>query len=559
MLNTYIKKLKEFEKLCTSIEIINFKAHKYFPLTTTDTAKQELLVKFKRLRLQYQYLEIKKKKLSQTIITELLSSKNVLNSTDFDKLFKYQTQSLNIINADNDPTPKDIVDLIKIIANENLVQLKALNRKSLSLLLNNYPIYFDFSKTSYIKKQLFDNREFRFDLMEFNYEGQYFSPSEKEKYIKYLVYKYTGNLANNVTITDVRNTDQRAISNGLSAVSYLLNINSINECFIVYKGTEGEMSPLISSFNKRLDNYITESYNDWKYNINSMLLGITTANDQLSVARDFTKKILLDLTRKTATVYGLGHSLGGHLVQTLQVLDNPFDYGYTLNSAPVHLKQIYSIKPELHTEDTWQQLFNLTYYNTQNLDTDLKIRSLLKHSYTEIKNEWFQKDLTRIYYAFPYTIYIGGTKFLNTSQWFYPFISNISSYLKDEDIAIYQDFFAGIVTSAENSRNSMLIAINIFNYISNRILTLYRNINNTKTQRVFTDFANYLYESKIFKERPRIKDFEKDTSKILPLRRNTSWKKMKSEFPFLRSINLEMLGTVVFFHTVSGSRYFDFK
>lgn len=553
MITTYINRLQEFDKLCSNLELIKFKAYKYFPLTTSNNFKQELFVKFKRLKLQYQHLETKKKKLSQIIITELLSSKNSLSSTDLSKLIDYQTQISTIINSHHPTNPKNIMELINLISETNITKLKILNNKSLSLMFNNYLVYFEISKKNYIKKELFDNREFRFDLMEFSYEGEYFNESEKNLYIKYLVYKHSKKLVTNITINNVRHVDSRATNNGLSTICYFLNIDNINECFIVYKGTEGEMNSQITSFNKRLDSYITESFNDWKYNINSMLLGLSDTNDQLAVARKFTKDIINNLTnRKNINIYGLGHSLGGHLVQTLQVLDNPFDFGYTLNSAPINLKQIYSLDPQLHDSITWEELFNLTYYNTQNLDTDLKIRSLLKHSYTEIKNEWFQKDLTRIYFAFPYTIYVGSTNFLDTSQWYYPFESNITGYLKDEDIKVYQDFFAGIIASTKNSKNGIFITISILNFISSQIITLYKNINSKKTRRVFIDFANYFYASKIFNKKPHLSDFENVPKKIPYW---ISFRKLKSEIPFLRSINMEMINTVIFFHTIAGSRF----
>ena len=60
-----------------------------------------------------------------------------------------------------------------------------------------------------------------------------------------------------------------------------------------------------------------------------MLIGNTENDEQLNCTAVYAVCGPRVRRINPATIYGLGHSLGGIFVQTVQLLDEPFDGGYT--------------------------------------------------------------------------------------------------------------------------------------------------------------------------------------------------------------------------------------
>ncbi|GKQ42707.1 hypothetical protein RD055328_06300 [Companilactobacillus sp. RD055328] len=553
-----IDDLYQLEKILNDLDKLKFRAYTYMPLTFDESAVQELLVKNKRISFRYEQLKIKKTRL----INKLLGYSAKADSTNnyitykLTRLKQLDDDSLKL-NINNNNRNRKINNLKTILSNlinehiaESLITVNQINAYLFDLDSNNFrqidPI------------DLYSSKDFKITVMELNYLSIYFSNDEIKTYMKYLIFKYSGHFASDIQFFDARTILPESTNSGFSAFAYAFKIDGNLQCYISFKGTEGSMEdPRIKSFTKRFDNYVNESFLDWAYNIDSMLLGNNENNKQLDLARNFTHIIIGHMNELDSnnTIYALGHSLGGHFVQTIQLLDTAFDFGYTLNSAPIQLKQVRYYKPNLFDEDTWNKLYSLTNYNAQDIETDLFIRNLMPKSFNEITNEWFRNDITRVYFGFPNTFYIGTSNYLNTTNWYYPFKSNITGYLKEEDIQIYTDFFGGLIAYLKHvkSKNGTRIMGRILLYTFQTLRMLYESIKTEKAKNVFKDFATYLYDSKIFKDTPTVvqDNFKRDLSKPM-----TTLRVFQGEWPFLSSLNTDMMDTVIYFHTIEGAKFF---
>lgn len=550
----FVTDLTQLEKILNDLDRLKFRAHTYIPLTFDSKSVKELLVKNKRLSFRYEQLKIKKTRLINKLLSFKINNDYIIFTLK--RLKELDDHSLNIdVNHHNRQRKiNNLKILMSNLINENIAEtLILINQINAYLLQQNITVQKKVEQTD-----LSDSKDFKIALMELNYLSVFFSVEEIKSYVTYLIYKYSGNKATDINFYDARILLPESSLNGFSAFAYSFKISDKLQCYISYKGTEGSMEdPRIKSFTKRFDNYVNESFQDWAYNIDSMLVGNTDHDEQLTFARNFTQIVIRRVNDENPNniIYGLGHSLGGHFVQTIQLLDSPFTYGYTLNSAPLQLKQIEHYQPHLFDRQTWNKLYALTKYNTQDLESALFIHNLMPRDFNEITNEWFRNDLTRIYFGFPGTFYIGTSNYLNTTNWYYPFKSNIAGYLKEDDIEIYINFFSGLISylrGIKSSRGSRIMG-RILLYTFQVLRELYSSIKTSKAKSVFKDFASYLYDAKIFKDSPAVvqDNFKKDLSKPM-----TTFRVFQGEWPFLRSINTDMMETVIYFHTIEGAKFF---
>lgn len=554
--------LTRLETVLDDLGKLLFKAHLKVPLTLNREQSQELLRQNNRFEFRYQQLRNQK--------TKLL--KQLLKMTSGDIYLRQKIGQLNELNQQSQAawttTPqynrqRKINRLRQLILNLQGEKIET----SIVLCDQLLAYLYETEKNMFIAHYRpniapvavpFLSRDFKMAIMMLNYMDIMFTPVEIQRHIRLLVYRYTQQSVDNVLIYDARTILPNAEKTGFSAVAYYFTFKQQSMTFISYKGTEGTMDdPRIKSFRQRLDNYVRESYQDWKYNIDAMLIGHTDNDEQLQLARRFTRYVVRHVKKIEATtrIYGLGHSLGGHFVQTLQLLDQPFNAGYTLNAAPIQLKQIKHYRPDLCDDATWQALFELTKQNTQ----DKKIEQLLQVKtglhYAEINNEWFIKDLTRIYFGFPYTFYIGTANYLNARNWTYPFVSDIRDYLKDDEMQAYSQFWGNLIRHlkrVENKNGSIMLA-SLVAYGLQALREVYGAIKTPAAKRLFSAYARYLYDAKIFRDTPVAvqENFQKELS-----RPHTALRVLQGEWPFLSSVNNEMVETVIYFHTIEGARYF---
>lgn len=371
--------------------------------------------------------------------------------------------------------------------------------------------------------------------------------------MKFLIYSLIHRMPDYVRSYDVRDIIPEAAECGFSSIAYEIVIDGVKECFVTFKGTEANSDPTIKSRSKRFEKTVLENYNDWDYNVNSILIGSTKEDRQLVVARDFIRYLNSHIASKSL-VYGLGHSLGGHFVQTLQLMDNSFDAGYTLNSAPINLKLIQNVKPELFSDNTWERLMELTddtdgtKFITPALNDEIK--KLLPRSYSEIINEYFGQDMMQVFYELPFTIWIGQKWDYNLSNWKYPFKNHPRAYLSSGEIHAYQKFFEELFAYLSSSDNSRQVVRNALSFIGARTKILRSTIDEQKTAKYFFDYSNYLYQSGLFTDQPQM------VSKKFIEQNNSLFRGSLREWPFLRSLNPDMLSLATYFHVIDGAKHF---
>jgi len=234
----------------------------------------------------------------------------------------------------------------------------------------------------------------------------------------------------------------------------------------------------------------------------------------------------------------------------LQLTNDCFQAGYTLNSAPINLKQVQLIDPELFDDATWNKLFELTNQKTVTNILNREIKHLLPREYPEIINQSFEQDLTQVFYEIPYTIWVGQKWEYNLNTWKYPFKHHLASYLTESEIHSYQHFFAQLFNYLQDSTTGPQVMRNTLGFMRARVKILQDDIDKPETAEFFYDYSNYLYESGIFLDRPQ--EVTDDFSKSQP----TMWKSSRREWPFLKSLNMDMLELSVYFHIISGVKYF---
>ncbi|MDN4009721.1 DUF6792 domain-containing protein [Latilactobacillus sakei] len=554
--------LTRLETVLDDLGKLLFKAHLKVPLTLDREQSQELLRQNNRFEFRYQQLRNQKTKLLKQLLK--LTSGDIYLRQKIGQLNELNQQSqAALVAAPEYNRQRKINRLRQLILNLQGEKIET----SIVLCDQVLAYLYETEKTAFIAHYRpnvapvavpFLSRDFKMAMMMLNYMDIMFTPVELQRHIRLLVYRYTQESVDNVLIYDARTILPNAEKTGFSAVAYYFTFKQQSMTFISYKGTEGTMDdPRIKSFRQRLDNYVRESYQDWKYNIDAMLIGHTDNDEQLQLARRFTRYVVRHVKKIEATtrIYGLGHSLGGHFVQTLQLLDQPFNAGYTLNAAPVQLKQIKHYRPDLCDDATWQVLFELTKQNTQ----DKKIEQLLQVKtglhYAEINNEWFIKDLMRIYFGFPYTFYIGTANYLNARNWTYPFVADIREYLKDDEMQAYSQFWGNLIHYLKRveNRNGTIILASLVTYGLQALREVYGAIKTPEAKRLFSAYARYLSDAKIFKDTPVAvqENFQRELS-----RPQTALRVLQGEWPFLSSVNNEMVETVIYFHTIEGARYF---
>ncbi|KRL68274.1 DUF6792 domain-containing protein [Companilactobacillus versmoldensis] len=558
-----MKTAEKLEKVYEQFDLLNFRAHKAIPLTFNKKDSRQLLPQNKRLYFTYRYLDKEKTRLTNLLLSQMIDVKSSVFQTKPMLHPQFIDKGLKLKNIDENhrqtssKTPRrnrkinKIKQLIALIDDEDLTLSRGYLNQFLILAYENFPKLIDQRSDKYQSEELLNNLDFRTRLMQFDYDRYLYEENfQTESFLKFLVYSCVKRVPSFVRSYDAREICPDAQKTGFSGIAYEIEIDGIKECYVTFKGTEADMDYTEHSRSKRMEKYILEGYKDWDYNVNAILVGDTVDLDQMSVAQDFIAYLQAHL-QKNCHLYGLGHSLGGHFVQTLQLVENCFDAGYTMNSAPVQLKQIQILKPDLLSKENWKTLFALTESKSITVDLNKQIQKLLPREYSEIINQAFEQDMTQIFYELPYTIWIGQKWEYNFSEWKYPFEIHPRRYLSQAEVNSYQRFFAELFVYTKNSATGRQIMRKSADFAFDRFKLLRKDINKPETYKFFFDYANYMYNSGFFKDKPKVvTDYlKKDIDTIV-------WKSSRREWPFLRSINSDMFELAIYFHIIDGSKHF---
>ncbi|WP_125589312.1 DUF6792 domain-containing protein [Companilactobacillus jidongensis] len=556
-----LKSLDRLNKIYEQFDLLNFRAHKAMPLTFNKKDSKELLRQNKRMYFSYSYLNKEKTRLTNLILSQtvnlkdpLFKQKRMLHPELIDKALK-----LKNIDESHAKEMEDIPNrnrkinklkrLIAMIQDESIGLCQGYLTQMKVLIYQNKMHVFEERTEKYQPKELLNDLDFRTRIMQFDYDRYMFEEFTPESFLDYLIFEKIHRHATYIRSYDARVLIPEADVCGFSGIAYEIEVDGIRECYVTFKGTEADMDYTESSRRKRLDKFLLEGYKDWNYNVNAILIGNDTENRQMLVARDFIRYLQSNI-QDNCSLYGLGHSLGGHFVQTLQLTDDCFSGGYTLNSAPINLKQVQIIDPELFDSATWNKLFELTEDKTNGNIRNKEIKKLLPREYPEIINQSFQQDLTQVFYEIPYTIWIGHKWEYNLNTWKYPFRSHLASYLNAGEIHSYQHFFEQLFAYLQDSESGAQLMRSSLAFLRARVKILHDDIDKPQTTEFFYAYSNYLFESGIFLDHPQ--QVSEDFSKSQP----TMWKSSRREWPFLKSLNMDMLELSVYFHIISGVKYF---
>ncbi|WP_125712874.1 DUF6792 domain-containing protein [Companilactobacillus kedongensis] len=556
-----LKSLDKLNRIYDQFDLLNFRAHKVMPLTFNKKDSKKLLPQNKRLYFSYSYLDKEKTRLTNLILSQAIDLKDPLFKQNKELHPALIDKALKLKNID-ETHKKEISELpnrnrkinklkrlITMIEDENIGLCQGYLTQMKVLLYQNKDSLFIERTQKYQAKELLDDADFRMKLMQFDYDRYLYEDFTPENFLNYLIFEKVQRHASFIKSYDARVLLPEAEQCGFSGIAYEVEIDGIRECYVTFKGTEADMDYTENSRSKRLEKFLLEGYKDWNYNVKAILVGTSEELDQLAVARKFIDYLQKSIQDK-CFIYGLGHSLGGHFVQTLQLTDDCFKAGYTLNSAPVNLKQVQEVTPELFDEQTWNKLFELTNQKTVTNILNREIKHLLPREYPEIINQSFEQDLTQVFYEIPYTIWVGQKWEYNLNTWKYPFKHHLASYLTESEIHSYQHFFAQLFNYLQDSTTGPQVMRNTLGFMRARVKILQDDIDKPETAEFFYDYSNYLYESGIFLDRPQ--EVTDDFSKSQP----TMWKSSRREWPFLKSLNMDMLELSVYFHIISGVKYF---
>ncbi|APX73246.1 hypothetical protein M5C72_09235 [Companilactobacillus allii] len=556
-----LKSLDKLNKIYDQFELLNFRAHKVLPLTFNKEDSKELLRQNKRLYFSYSYLNKEKIRLTNHILSQTVNLKDPLfkqNKMLHPKLIDKALKLKNIDQSHDKDTLEipnrnrkinKLKQLIAMIQDEDIGLCQNYLTQMNVLIYQSKPHLFDERQKPYQSQELLQNIDFRTKIMQFDYDRYLFEEFTPEDFLDYLIFKKVQRHTTYIRSYDAKELIPEASDSGFSGIAYEIEIDGIRECYVTFKGTEADMDYTQRSRSKRLEKFLLEGFKDWNYNVNAILVGNDTENRQMFAARDFIKYIQDNIQDKCA-LYGLGHSLGGHFVQTLQLTDDCFKAGYTLNSAPINLKQVKLIQPDLFDTDTWDKLLKLTADKTTNMSPNNEIKRLLPREYPEIINESFEQDLTQVFYEIPSTIWLGKKLEYNLNNWKYPFKNHLASYLSNDEIYSYQHFFEQLFAFLQDSTTGPQLMRNTLGFIRARVKILHEDIEKPETSDFFYDYSNYLYQSGIFLDQPQqlTEKFNQEP--------NTMWKSSRLEWPFIKSLNMDMMELSVYFHIISGVKYF---
>lgn len=435
------------------------------------------------------------------------------------------------------------------IAGEDSEGLKKIALLLGGSLLQQYPSYFTKQATIYQGNALIHNRQFLFSLMSYQAGDNHELPSEA--IYRFLAWVYGGVLPRKVQIKSARDVMPNAAATGLSADAITLTFRKTTEVFFLLKGTEFHQDDSVKSRNPLdgLQKGMIEAYRDWRYNVQAILLGQDTEFSQIAVAKAFIETVQKSCPAD-AHFFGVGHSLGGHLVQALQLVYHLFEAGYTLNAAPVQLRQIQKLAPDLFSEETWRALKSATVNGSISPSNPTLIKKILGYDHYPIQNEGFDQDIIQIFYNMPYNIYVGQFHFVRKPRLRYPFLTEIYKYWTSDETAfvvfIMQQFFT---KTQENTADQSLR-----NQIIRFILTWHKEdyLTQAQIQKYSRDYNQYFLKCRLLKP-----NLPNDANRRLPWVPKVLSKRFSSnKIALIRRLQPDMCELLLYFHMVSGARYF---
>ncbi|AZB41858.1 hypothetical protein CEF21_05815 [Bacillus sp. FJAT-42376] len=189
---------------------------------------------------------------------------------------------------------------------------------------------------------------------------------------------------------------------------------------------------------------------DWLYNV----FGIYTGRDrtQLDQATRFAETVNKEIQSKTGDEsipplerYGLGHSLGGNLIQMLQLQKGNFKEVYTFNDAPPSAYQLAYVDREFLLRVN--NKFNLSnpseIYSIPSAELEKFATDYYKERGKNIHHTTSQEEILYAISGFRGFLFFGDRKMIDTNPDFEG-IKSVMDNVSDEDLAVIQKKLAEI-------------------------------------------------------------------------------------------------------------------
>ncbi|KRM72418.1 DUF6792 domain-containing protein [Lacticaseibacillus brantae] len=384
----------------------------------------------------------------------------------------------------------------------------------------------------YTAGSLYHDRQFLVNLMQYDAYPHDYPQVDAPTFLTWLAYRRTGVLIDSAVVYNLRTEISEAAPTGLSGGAYCLKVGEQVEGYLVYRGAErtgqaGEWA---------------ETALDWQYMLKSILLAQDNREDQLPYARRFAQYTLAQLKQDNvpAALYGVGHSLGGQLVQAVQLLDHPFTAGLTINTVPVQLRQLRHAAPKRFSTQEWHALAQTNALQSETTMPEMHITNLR-----------FNRDFTDLFYQVPGTICVGRTISYSIPDWHYPFTANLKAFFTETELQSLLDILRyGMVRFDRASTQTQLIN-QVVALVIDTLITFYRTASTKATITLFNHLNRYLYHCGFLTEKPESMHYSSRKHRALrQLLTNVMLQRH-----YLKHLNKGMFAAVINFHIVNGVKF----
>ncbi|MCG4282805.1 hypothetical protein K9861_10450 [Lacticaseibacillus saniviri] len=527
--------------ICERYEALVFKLNVLIPDAKTDVthqlmsinAEQQTLAKRKRALLVYLLQDLKNHQ------QRLLKRNPTLTQVFVDEITQMladlpRTQSMVL----DQPVQSILQQLEHIVHSQQLQRIRSLVIRLEVALQVLQPTQRRHPLVPYQPGSLFRNWDLLMNLMQYDAYPHDYPGVDAATFIQWLAYHKGNTRIDDVTVTDLRTAVPEAKVTGLAGTAYSVVIGKEVEGYILFRGAErtgmaGEWQ---------------ETALDWQYMLKSIMLGLPNESDQLPIARQFTQMIMghLQLLSPDARLYGIGHSLGGQLVQAVQLLDHPFTAGFTLNSVPMQLQQLQSLAPKRFSKTQWHALKHHRGHNVSHLLQEFGEKA------ANIINVRFSQDFTALFYQAPGTISLGEERSFTLTNWHYPFTAKLSNFFTKNEISNLLELLRYALMRLRRASTQRQLKGQVGAFLFDTILTLYRNANIPATATFLDHLSQYLYACDFFTKAPV--DFMTDASGKRHSFRLT-FANLMNQREFFKSLNTAMFAPLVTLHIVNGVKF----
>ncbi|WP_027108180.1 DUF6792 domain-containing protein [Lacticigenium naphthae] len=284
------------------------------------------------------------------------------------------------------------------------------------------------------------------ELLLFEYEKFFYTKTEQRAYIQWLIYRHTKEIWSTIEYIDARESLPSLQTSGFSGSALIVHSNEESEVLYNFKGSENSLKVLKNKLPTHFyQDFLLEAYKDWKYNVESVMIGVGT--EQLDDAQKFIQVIDNKISTKRFAAYGIGHSLGGNLLQMIQLIDQPFKHIYSVNASPIQMKQVFQVAPDLFQKEEWEEIFTSPASWDSSTNMDLKRRLAKKefHSF----HDRFQQDFTGLFLFIHSTAFLGDTEQVTMPVFTFHFPKNMRLYISEKDMYVWYDTIYQVFASLD--------------------------------------------------------------------------------------------------------------